>query len=444
MVSLSVNRELDHFRCSSTCDSSRSSTAILKTNDQRHKENDNDDETYVVREKPKRPLSAYNMFFRDQREALLKSLPAPPKREDGRRPKNSHGKINFKDLAQTIAARWKQICPAEKKRYEEIAEVGRKKYREVAKKWKEQQRQEGLLSKTITTVQNQAPVAPTKTKTKRIPSHEFHYPPSASSPFSMMRDSRVSGVSNDRSILWKPSTNVQSLQGVVQADDGPIDPPVYPTTATGYSSSFARLASPKPTRNPSLSSSWRCPDDPEQQYMEFQSPFTFQDRVVDYQHALPQLNPEFHRGSSSSSNNNIISSKHNSMPSSVALPLYGCVDATNHDIFMSQDDYDPPGSINTSTIAVLHGDNHYFSRHRPSAPAASTIDLTQPQVNTSYAVASSLSLRPTSSMPRFSPSPHSYYENEENSSHASRSRLSDPEESWIEPIPFDSPDAFRF
>ena len=87
--------------------------------------------------KPKRPLSAYNLFFRDQRELLLEELPS----RQGRKPKRSHGKINFKDLANTIAAKWKEITPAEKERYEKIASVGREKYMRLAKAWKKKQKQ---------------------------------------------------------------------------------------------------------------------------------------------------------------------------------------------------------------------------------------------------------------------------------------------------------------
>ena len=87
--------------------------------------------------KPKRPLSAYNLFFRDQRTLLLEELPS----REGQKPKRSHGKINFKDLANTIAAKWKEILPSEKEKYEKIASVGREKYVKIAKEWKRKQKQ---------------------------------------------------------------------------------------------------------------------------------------------------------------------------------------------------------------------------------------------------------------------------------------------------------------
>lgn len=90
--------------------------------------------------KPKRPLSAYNLFFRDQREMLLKVLPcrAGMSQEHGK-----HGKITFQELAKTIGAKWKQVPALEKQRYEDIASVGRNEYNKIVKEWKEQQKRLG-------------------------------------------------------------------------------------------------------------------------------------------------------------------------------------------------------------------------------------------------------------------------------------------------------------
>ena len=81
-------------------------------------------------------LSPTPSVFRDQREILLNTLPS----RDGQQPKRSHGKINFKDLAKTMAARWRAIDPKDKEEYEKIAAVGRAKYLQQAKAWKKQQR----------------------------------------------------------------------------------------------------------------------------------------------------------------------------------------------------------------------------------------------------------------------------------------------------------------
>lgn len=79
--------------------------------------------------KPKRPLSAYNLFFRDQREFLLDVLPQ-------RKRNRGHGKITFQDMGRIIGQRWKEIDVAEKARYEAQAAVGRAVYVKQAAEWK--------------------------------------------------------------------------------------------------------------------------------------------------------------------------------------------------------------------------------------------------------------------------------------------------------------------
>jgi len=93
-------------------------------------------------DRPKRPLSAYNLFFRDQRELMLMSLPRS--KSNGRGP----GKISFQDLAKTIGAKWKDVDPQERARYEAIASQGREKYRKTVEEWKQQQRANGLPIKS--------------------------------------------------------------------------------------------------------------------------------------------------------------------------------------------------------------------------------------------------------------------------------------------------------
>jgi hypothetical protein len=83
--------------------------------------------------KPKRPLSAYNLFFQLERERLIAGtentpitvedvervvvarriadgLPDKPKRKH----RKSHGKINFAELARAIANKWKILDPSSK------------------------------------------------------------------------------------------------------------------------------------------------------------------------------------------------------------------------------------------------------------------------------------------------------------------------------------------
>lgn len=69
---------------------------------------------------PKRPLSAYNFYFRDERNKILKgssSDDAPDKKT----PSEEGNKIGFEDLAKLIGARWKETGPEERAPYEKMA-----------------------------------------------------------------------------------------------------------------------------------------------------------------------------------------------------------------------------------------------------------------------------------------------------------------------------------
>ena len=74
--------------------------------------------------KPKRPLSAYNLFFRNERIVLLRSLPV---RVQGK-PRRSHGKLGFVEMAQIIGYRWKCAHESTKAFYDLLAMKERERY----------------------------------------------------------------------------------------------------------------------------------------------------------------------------------------------------------------------------------------------------------------------------------------------------------------------------
>lgn len=129
---------------------------------------------------PRRPLSAYNFFFSEERERVLAAIPDPVKNEGGdgnaaaaatpsetketaklkeetekkaastalrllqirdakvvrRRPhRKSHGKIAFKDLARTIGKRWRALDDEQKQKYNELAEKDLQRYNEQMKEY---------------------------------------------------------------------------------------------------------------------------------------------------------------------------------------------------------------------------------------------------------------------------------------------------------------------
>jgi HMG-box domain len=84
--------------------------------------------------RPKRPLSAYNIFFKDERERILSDIPGEHQKEHGnkkgKRKKSPHGKIGFESLAKTIGKRWQSLDPARVEHYKSKAAEDMVRYKE--------------------------------------------------------------------------------------------------------------------------------------------------------------------------------------------------------------------------------------------------------------------------------------------------------------------------
>lgn len=101
---------------------------------------------------PRRPLSAYNLFFRDERTRIMSKFELGERQEDfdverqgsGQFKKNEqqpgdakkyHSKV-FQKVARTIASRWKALNGPERKKYEELAKEEMKDYRRKVQEYK--------------------------------------------------------------------------------------------------------------------------------------------------------------------------------------------------------------------------------------------------------------------------------------------------------------------
>lgn len=112
--------------------------------------------------KPKRPLSAYNIFFRDERANILAGIPdkdeddeddnedehddgldGPKKKTGKKRKRPPHGKIGFESLAKIVGQRWKELKPDELAKYKKLADVDMVRYRAEMESYVAKQR-EGL------------------------------------------------------------------------------------------------------------------------------------------------------------------------------------------------------------------------------------------------------------------------------------------------------------
>jgi len=95
------------------------------------------------KDKPKRPLSAYNFFFKEEREKILKvvlsedpsKVQTDPDAEDflneetiGRLKKEG-GKVSFEEMGKIIGQRWKNIDPDRLAKYSEMASEDTERYK---------------------------------------------------------------------------------------------------------------------------------------------------------------------------------------------------------------------------------------------------------------------------------------------------------------------------
>jgi len=111
------------------------------------------------KDKPMRPLSAYNMFFQNQRErivagktddptpeeiqqSVVKMLTSKTRGPKRRQDRISHGQISFGDLARAIAAKWKAIDPKLKVVYNHYAAQEKVRYKKEVVIWKEKKERE--------------------------------------------------------------------------------------------------------------------------------------------------------------------------------------------------------------------------------------------------------------------------------------------------------------
>ena len=93
---------------------------------------------------PRKALSAYNIFFQAERVELLKSL---PERQSGK-PKRSHGKIGFADMARVIGGRWKAICPERKAYFDALAAEDKLRHAREMQEYKQKKQAEQELEES--------------------------------------------------------------------------------------------------------------------------------------------------------------------------------------------------------------------------------------------------------------------------------------------------------
>jgi hypothetical protein len=89
---------------------------------------ESDEKKNLLNLKPKRPLSAYNFFFQEERSRLLGVPPCTEEEKKRRKHRKSHGKIAFTELAKHIGLKWKDLDAESKAVYEHKQQEDRKRY----------------------------------------------------------------------------------------------------------------------------------------------------------------------------------------------------------------------------------------------------------------------------------------------------------------------------
>lgn len=85
--------------------------------------------------KPKRPLSAYNLFFREQRHQLIQN-DSENDHDDRKRRRSG---ISFENLAKEISERWRNIDAKTLQHYDDLALTDKERYQGEMERFKEQQ-----------------------------------------------------------------------------------------------------------------------------------------------------------------------------------------------------------------------------------------------------------------------------------------------------------------
>jgi len=123
---------------------------------------------------PKRPLSAYNLFFRAERAKILigETMEKDDSKENGRRRRPPHGIIGFSDLGKCIGARWKNLSFGEKKKLKRMADEESERYKKEMKEYKEREKKQ----KKVNVIEKSPTPEPIEPVQEYFPSSTWHPP----------------------------------------------------------------------------------------------------------------------------------------------------------------------------------------------------------------------------------------------------------------------------
>ncbi len=200
------------------------------------------------RDKPKRALSAYNIFFKHTRTRIINGLPddgctpeeatraaieaiiansAKPRAPRSNR--KTHGKIGFGDLARKIGSQWRALDSEQRAIYEHYASLDMERYRSEVSIWKEKKEREAL-TKTISggdanNTQSKAESRETSESSFRSDSTPSERGVGRSDSFANSVDSQSSSDTFDEWIsLHNRAPDTCSRTASAQGSNSPFDP----------------------------------------------------------------------------------------------------------------------------------------------------------------------------------------------------------------------------
>jgi hypothetical protein len=147
---------------------------------------------------PRRPLSAYNIFFQEQRALIIGTNPPCLERRQTnattsnferkkRAHRRTHGKISFSDLAKAIGKKWNELSEDGRSKYVESASKEKARYQEELKVYRSKRQElnntQNQTNKTKRASSHQSQDTPISTpSSKRYRSQETYHPAYKRSP----------------------------------------------------------------------------------------------------------------------------------------------------------------------------------------------------------------------------------------------------------------------